>query len=125
MKRHKKKPRSDAPRPGDSHRIQTCNLLIRSQMLYSVELANHDLVYFDAAKVRTFFEFTKFSSDFFNDSFFTRFQGTILEIRKPAGLRTVKESSLQIGKASFFLQTLQRTHYIIKQEINNSTGSCF
>ena len=25
---------------GDSHRIQTCNLLIRSQMLYSVELAN-------------------------------------------------------------------------------------
>ena len=26
---------------GDSHRIQTCNLLIRSQMLYSVELANH------------------------------------------------------------------------------------
>ena len=24
----------------DSHRIQTCNLLIRSQMLYSVELAN-------------------------------------------------------------------------------------
>ena len=71
-------------------------------MLYSVELANHDLVYFDAAKVRTFFEFTKFSSDFFNDSFFTRFQGTILEIRKPAGLRTVKESSLQIGKASFF-----------------------
>ena len=25
----------------DSHRIQTCNLLIRSQMLYSVELANH------------------------------------------------------------------------------------
>ena len=26
---------------GDSDRIQTCNLLIRSQMLYSVELANH------------------------------------------------------------------------------------
>ena len=25
----------------DSHRIQTCNLLIRSQMLYSVELASH------------------------------------------------------------------------------------
>ena len=24
----------------DSHRIQTCNLLIRSQMLYSVELAS-------------------------------------------------------------------------------------
>ena len=28
----------------DSHRIQTCNLLIRSQMLYSVELANHRFV---------------------------------------------------------------------------------
>ena len=28
---------------GDSHRIQTCNLLIRSQMLYSVELANQYL----------------------------------------------------------------------------------
>ena len=27
----------------DSHRIQTCNLLIRSQMLYSVELANRFL----------------------------------------------------------------------------------
>ena len=27
----------------DSHRIQTYNLLIRSQMLYSVELASHAL----------------------------------------------------------------------------------
>ncbi len=26
----------------DSHRIQTCNLLIRSQMLYSVELGSRD-----------------------------------------------------------------------------------
>ena len=26
---------------GDSYRIQTCNLLIRSQMLYSVELRSH------------------------------------------------------------------------------------
>ena len=26
----------------DSHRIQTCNLLIRSQMLYSVELASRN-----------------------------------------------------------------------------------
>ena len=25
----------------DSYRIQTCNLLIRSQMLYSVELRSH------------------------------------------------------------------------------------
>ncbi len=29
--------------PCDSCRIQTCNLLIRSQMLYSVELTNHIL----------------------------------------------------------------------------------
>ena len=28
----------------DSYRIQTCNLLIRSQMLYSVELANQRLL---------------------------------------------------------------------------------
>lgn len=28
----------------DSHRIQTYNLLIRSQMLYSVELASHCLL---------------------------------------------------------------------------------
>ena len=26
----------------DSYRIQTCNLLIRSQMLYSVELRSHN-----------------------------------------------------------------------------------
>ena len=51
----------------DSHRIQTCNLLIRSQMLYSVELANllvcdpsqnHD------AKLVLFFELCKFSGNF-------------------------------------------------------------
>ena len=28
----------------DSHRIQTYNLLIRSQMLYSVELASHSII---------------------------------------------------------------------------------
>ena len=35
--------------PGDSDRIQTCNLLIRSQMLYSVELRSRfaaKLLYF-------------------------------------------------------------------------------
>jgi len=51
---------------------------------------------------------------FFNDSFFTRFQGTILEIRKPAGLRTVKESSLQIGKASSFANTPTYTYIYYK-----------
>ena len=29
----------------DSYRIQTCNLLIRSQMLYSVELRSHKGVF--------------------------------------------------------------------------------
>ncbi len=29
----------------DSYRIQTCNLLIRSQMLYSVELRSHKFNY--------------------------------------------------------------------------------
>ena len=29
---------------GDSDRIQTCNLLIRSQMLYSVELRNPNYI---------------------------------------------------------------------------------
>ena len=32
------------PNGSDSYRIQTCNLLIRSQMLYSVELANQRLL---------------------------------------------------------------------------------
>ena len=32
--------------PCDSDRIQTCNLLIRSQMLYSVELRSHTPVNF-------------------------------------------------------------------------------
>ncbi len=37
----------------DSYRIQTCNLLIRSQMLYSVELRSHLL--FAVAKLRSIF----------------------------------------------------------------------
>ena len=36
-----KKAQSLILRLGDPHRIQTCNLLIRSQMLYSVELGDH------------------------------------------------------------------------------------
>ena len=44
----------------DSHRIQTCNLLIRSQMLYSVELANHFA--FASAKLSTFSVICKFFS---------------------------------------------------------------
>ena len=42
----------------DSHRLQTCNLLIRSQMLYSVELANHFC--FASAKLGNIFERTKY-----------------------------------------------------------------
>ncbi len=48
----------------DSGRIQTCNLLIRSQMLYSVELRSQKLLkrcFLKAdAKVRNIFESTKF-----------------------------------------------------------------
>ena len=36
----------------DSDRIQTCNRLIRSQVLYSVELRSHSLLAF--AKIRHF-----------------------------------------------------------------------
>ena len=52
----------------DPDRIQTCNLLIRSQMLYSVEprglFLNCD------AKVRSFFESTKCLPCFFEKMFF-------------------------------------------------------
>ena len=47
----------------DSGGIQTHNLLIRSQMLYSVELRNH--FRFAGAKVLTFFGTTKLLEDFF------------------------------------------------------------
>ncbi len=52
-----------SPFDGDSYRIQTCNLLIRSQMLYSVELANHALRFrFASAKLLPFFILCKFFS---------------------------------------------------------------
>ena len=41
LRRNTKKPRSKTPRLRDPNRIQTYNLLIRSQMLYSVELWDH------------------------------------------------------------------------------------
>ena len=50
MKKGRKREACDL---GDSHRIQTCNLLIRSQMLYSVELAS--LVLFCECKVNAKF----------------------------------------------------------------------
>ena len=48
----------------DSGGIQTHNLLIRSQMLYSVELRNHSAPHY-LTKVHTFFELTKHFGDFF------------------------------------------------------------
>ncbi len=39
---------------GDSYRIQTYNLLIRSQMLYSVELTSHHILSFADAKLQLF-----------------------------------------------------------------------
>ena len=48
----------------DSDRIQTCNLLIRSQMLYSVELRNH-VVLFNGCKGTAFFWICKRFDVFF------------------------------------------------------------
>lgn len=57
---------------GDSGGIQTHNLLIRSQMLYSVELRNHSV--FAVAKVRTFSQLTKLFTNFFQKKcFWARF----------------------------------------------------
>ncbi len=54
----------------DSHRIQTCNLLIRSQMLYSVELANQaQHLSFCECKVTNLFPFRKI----FRQLFLSRF----------------------------------------------------
>ena len=59
----------------DSGRIQTCNLLIRSQMLYSVELRSQKLLkrcFLKAdAKVRNISESTKFNLYFLKLSCFT------------------------------------------------------
>ncbi|MCM1406415.1 MAG: hypothetical protein NC210_08345, partial [[Clostridium] fimetarium] len=49
-----------------------CNLLIRSQMLYSVELANQSCPFrFASAKLRHFFETAKFFHHFFPTFFLT------------------------------------------------------
>ena len=48
----------------DSDRIQTCNLLIRSQMLYSVELRSRYFS-FASAKVYTILLSRKFLGNFF------------------------------------------------------------
>ena len=48
---------------GDRDRIQTCNRLIRSQLLYSVELRGHCFV-IASAKVRFCFKYANVSTTF-------------------------------------------------------------
>ena len=54
-KEYKKRRNFSKLLPSDSCRIQTCNLLIRSQMLYSVELTNRlQYVFFgDSCRIQT------------------------------------------------------------------------
>ena len=52
----------------DRDRIQTCNRLIRSQLLYSVELRDHYFV-LTGAKIRTFPELASFSTTFFVENY--------------------------------------------------------
>ena len=49
----------------DSDRIQTCNLLIRSQMLYSVELRSPALVALRLQRYNLFLDCTIFFVNFF------------------------------------------------------------
>ena len=71
----------------DSCRIQTCNLLIRSQMLYSVELRSHlgalgYLFLESGCKDTTFFRLTKFFFDFFCSEAFKTMKTWILKNEK-------------------------------------------
>gem|GEM_PF-5166688 len=54
--------------PCDSRGIQTHNLLIRSQMLYSVELGSLSFLK-ASAKVRSFWETTKYFGNFLQKKF--------------------------------------------------------
>ena len=53
----------------DRDRIQTCNRLIRSQLLYSVELRDHCFC-LTGAKIRPFLEFASFWGTFFANKLF-------------------------------------------------------
>ena len=99
-------------------------------MLYSVELANQVFVYFDAAKVRTFFEFTKFSSDFLMILFYTISGHDFRNSQTCRFAHSKREFIANLKSELFFANTPTHTLYnkardIIKQEINNSTGFCF
>ena len=52
----------------DPYRIQTCNLLIRSQTLYSIELRDQFFV-FSGAKILPFFELASIFANFFSKNF--------------------------------------------------------
>ena len=52
----------------DPYRIQTCNLLIRSQTLYSIELRDQFFV-FSGAKILPFFELASIFRHFFSKNF--------------------------------------------------------
>ncbi len=54
----------------DSYRIQTCNLLIRSQMLYSVELRSHALVALRLQRYNVFLYYAIFFLIFLRHTFF-------------------------------------------------------
>lgn len=71
----------------DSCRIQTCNLLIRSQMLYSVELRSHlvalgYLFLESGCKDTIFFRRTKFFFDFFCGKAFKTMKTWLLKNEK-------------------------------------------
>ena len=53
----------------DRDRIQTCNRLIRSQLLYSVELRGHCSFVLTGAKIRTFFESASILATLFSKNY--------------------------------------------------------
>ena len=83
MNLHKK--RSSQELLCDLDRIQTCNLLIRSQMLYSVELRGRCRQRFrlTSAKVRHFFIPANYFAIFFKIKFTFLFQESFIE-HKPS-----------------------------------------
>ena len=89
----------------DSGRIQTCNLLIRSQMLYSVELRSQKLLkrcFLKAdAKVRNIFESTKFILYFFKN--FLALQPVGMTGLEPASSRPPDACANQLRYIPLFL----------------------
>ena len=65
----------------DSYRIQTCNLLIRSQMLYSVELRSHALVALRLQRYNLFLDCTIFFVNFFAKNLYCRMNKSFNGVR--------------------------------------------